>query len=85
MKTEEDLWEIVQKKLDQKYPPAEQEEEQAGTDESDAIMDMRIKEGIKLLLEEKRKAGMPVAGYDMATKKAYVEYADGRKEYVTNI
>lgn len=30
-----------------------------------------------------KKRGLPVARYDAATNTAYLEFADGRKEYIT--
>ena len=32
--------------------------------------------------EWKLKRGLPVAKFDAATQRAYVEYSDGRKEYI---
>lgn len=33
-------------------------------------------------IEMKKKHGLPIAGYDIETQKAYLEYADGTREYV---
>lgn len=33
-------------------------------------------------IENKKRAGLPVSGYDAANKQAYLEYPDGRREYI---
>mgnify|MGYP007070107581 CR=1 FL=1 len=42
----------------------------------------RFKEAVRIENEIKKAKGAPIAGYDRETKKAYLEYPDGRKEYV---
>ncbi len=49
---------------------------------SDEELTQRFKESIRLDNEERRIKGLPVAKYDRATKRAYLEYPDGRREYV---
>ena len=44
-------------------------------------LDRRFKEAIRLEIEIKKIQGLPVAKYDIETKRAYLEYPDGRKEY----
>lgn len=43
----------------------------------------RFKAAIRINDEIKRIKGAPVARYDSATKKAYLEWPDGRIEYVS--
>lgn len=50
---------------------------------SDEELTERFKEAIRIDNEIKRIKGVPIAGYDTETKKAYLEYPDGRREYAT--
>ena len=49
---------------------------------SDEEMTARFKESIRIDDEIRKIKGLPVARYDGKTKKAYLEYPDGRREYV---
>jgi hypothetical protein len=49
---------------------------------SDEELTRRFKESIRIDDEIKRIKGLPVARYDDETKQAYLEYPDGRREYV---
>lgn len=49
---------------------------------SDEELTHRFKESIRLDDEERKIKGLPVARYDPQEKKAYLEYPDGRREYV---
>ena len=49
---------------------------------SDEELTRLFKESIRLDDEERRIKGLPVARYDDETQKAYLEYPDGRREYV---
>jgi len=49
-----------------------------GTDEITSA----FREAVKQTIEEKQKKGLPVAMYDVETKRAYLENADGTREYV---
>lgn len=49
---------------------------------TDEEMTERFKEAIRIDNEIKRAKGAPIAGYDKETKRAYLEYSDGRREYV---
>lgn len=49
---------------------------------SDAELTERFKESIRIDNEVRRIKKLPVARYDSETKKAYLEYPDGRCEYV---
>ena len=49
---------------------------------SDDELTQRFKESIRIDDEIRRIKGLPVARYDSKSKKAYLEYPDGRKEVV---
>ena len=49
---------------------------------SDDELTHRFKESIRIDNEVRKIKGLPVAKYDSITKKAYLEYPDGRREYV---
>ena len=49
---------------------------------SDEELTRRFKESIRIDDEVRRIKGFPVARYDDETKRAYLEYPDGRREYV---
>ena len=49
---------------------------------SDDEITRRFKEAIRIDEEIRAVQGIPQARYDETTKQAYLEYADGRKEYV---
>jgi hypothetical protein len=49
---------------------------------SDEELTRRFKESIRIDDEIRRIKGLPVARYDDETKQAYLEYPDGRREYV---
>ena len=49
---------------------------------SDEELTQRFKESIRIDNEIRKIKGLPVAKYDRATKQAYLEYPDGRREYV---
>ena len=49
---------------------------------SDEELTIRFRESIRIDNEVRRIKGLPVAGYDDETQKAYLEYPDGRREYV---
>lgn len=51
------------------------------TDEADAVMEKRSQIIIQKMLELKKQYGFPIAKYDRETKRAYIEYADGHREY----
>ena len=50
--------------------------------ESDAEMDSRAIAAVRAALDRAKVCKKPVAKYDVVTKRAYVEYADGEKKYV---
>ena len=49
---------------------------------SDDELTHRFKESVRIDDEIRRIKGLPVARYDKKTKRAYLEYPDGRREYV---
>lgn len=49
---------------------------------SDEELTVRFKEAIRIDNEIRRIKGAPVAKYDKETKRAYLQYPDGRREYV---
>ncbi len=49
---------------------------------SDEEQTWRFKESIRIDDEIRRIKGAPFARYDDVNKKAYLEYPDGRREYV---
>ena len=50
--------------------------------DQDAIMDARAVQAVRSAVEKAKFCQKPVARYDVTTKKAYIEYADGKKVYV---
>ena len=49
---------------------------------SDDELTRRFVEGVRKEIEESKKLGLPVALYDSSTGCAYIEYADGTREYI---
>lgn len=49
---------------------------------SDEELTIRFKEAIRIDNEIRKIKGAPVAKYDKETKRAYLLYPDGRREYV---
>lgn len=49
---------------------------------SDEELTRRFIEAVRIENEIKRIKGVPIAGYDKVNKAAYLEYPDGRREYV---
>lgn len=49
---------------------------------SDEELTRRFVEGVRLENEKKKILGSPIACYDAKIKKAYLEYADGRREFI---
>ena len=49
---------------------------------SDEELTRRFKESIRIDDEVRKIKGLPVARYDDETQRAYLEYPDGRREYV---
>lgn len=48
---------------------------------TDEDLDEVFAEGLKLVIARKKLKGIPISKYDLKTKRAYLEYADGRKVY----
>jgi hypothetical protein len=53
--------------------------EHVGDEDSDLIR--TVQQGVKMQVKLSQLKGKPVARFDAKTKKAYLEYPDGRKEY----
>lgn len=51
------------------------------TNKADREMTKRFKLAVKQEIEKKKALGVPIAKYDVKNGKAYLEYADGKKEY----
>lgn len=49
---------------------------------SDAELTQRFKDAIRVDNEIRRIKGIPTAKYDAQARRAYLEYPDGRREYV---
>ncbi|MDO5297714.1 MAG: hypothetical protein Q4F00_13985 [bacterium] len=49
---------------------------------SDEELTHLFKESIRIDNEVRRIKGLPIAGYDDDSQRAYLEYPDGRREYV---
>ena len=49
---------------------------------SDEELTERFKASIKIDQDICKIKGLPIAGYDDEKKKAYIEYPDGKREYV---
>ena len=47
--------------------------------DSDAEMDARAVEAVRAAVSKAEVCKKPIAKYDVVTKKAYVEYPDGRR------
>ena len=50
--------------------------------DSDREMDYRVQEAVKAAIHKAKVCKKPIAKYDADTRQAYIEYPDGRKEYV---
>jgi hypothetical protein len=57
-------------------------ERQSAISDSDAEMDERAVQAVKSAINKAIICKKPVAKYDTVAKKAYIQYADGVKQYV---
>ncbi len=57
-------------------------ERQSAISNRDAEMDARAVQAVKSAVKKAEFCKKPVAKYDKAAKKAYVQYADGVRKYV---
>ncbi|MBR5975768.1 MAG: hypothetical protein IK020_11370 [Clostridiales bacterium] len=48
----------------------------------DEDMDARARQAVKVAIEKAKFLKKPIARYDEEKKQAYLEYPDGRREYV---
>ena len=65
--------------MDVKFVSREEMEQLLTEEEKE--MDRRAKEAVRADLEKAKFLGQPIAKYDENLKRAYIEYADGRREY----
>lgn len=52
---------------------------------SDDEMIRRMRGLIRLEIDRNKLLGLPIAGYDADSRTAYIEYSDGKREYVTRV
>ena len=57
-------------------------EKQETLSQEDKDMDIRAKEAVKASLEKAKVCKKPIARYDIETKRAYIEDAEGNRRYV---
>ncbi len=57
-------------------------EKQDTLSQEDKDMDIRAKEAVKAALEKAKVCKKPIARYDIETKRAYIEDAEGNRRYV---
>lgn len=50
--------------------------------DSDMEMDARARQAVKVAIEKAQFCKKPIARYDIETKRAYIEYANGERKYV---
>lgn len=50
---------------------------------SDDELTERFKEAIRIENEIKKVKGVPIAGYDVEKKLAFLEYPDGKRKYAS--
>lgn len=69
------------KKTRQRVTVATKANQRQYISDSDAEMDFRAIEAVRAAVSKAEICKKPIAKYDAATKKAYIEYPDGRIEY----
>lgn len=57
-------------------------ESSAVISQNEAEMDNRAREAVKSAIHKAKTCRKPIARYDRASKKAYIETEDGRRVYV---
>jgi hypothetical protein len=58
-------------------------ERESAISDNDAEMDARAVQAVKSAVNKAEFCKKPIAKYDKTEKKAYVQYADGVRKYVT--
>lgn len=58
------------------------EEQSQVLSDSDIEMDARARQAVKVAIEKAQVCKKPIARYDIETKRAYIEYANGERKYV---
>lgn len=48
----------------------------------DIAMDRRAEHAVKVAIEKAKVCNKPIAKYDVETRRAYIEYANGERKYV---
>ena len=72
--------EAEHKKKEQVIPETNQLDYTCGLSDDEILR--RFKEAIRIDEEERKILGIPQARYDGKSRRAYLEYPDGRREYV---
>lgn len=57
--------------------------EDSGFGMSDDEMMRRMRGLVRLAIAKQQLLGLPIARFDSKTREVYIEYPDGRREYVT--
>ena len=57
-------------------------EKQDNLSQEDKDMDIRANEAVKAAIEKAKVCKKPIARYDIETKRAYIEDAEGNRRYV---
>ncbi len=58
-----------------------EEEKQSILTKSDKEMDERAVAAVKAAIHKAKICKKPITGYDKEKKRAYIEYADGKRKY----
>ena len=56
--------------------------DESGFSMSDVALDRLLAGGVTLAIEKLKIKGLPIGRYDSETKRAYLEFPDGHREYV---
>lgn len=51
--------------------------------QSDAEMDTRVREAVQAAIHKAKICKKPIAGYDRIIQRAYIETADGKRQYLS--
>ncbi|MCC8015552.1 MAG: hypothetical protein LIO87_10215 [Eubacterium sp.] len=66
---------------DKKVTVVEPEERDEYLSDSDREMEARARQAVKAAIEKAKFCKKPIARYDLAARKPYIEYPDGEKRY----
>jgi len=56
--------------------------DESGFGMSDAEMNRLLSGGVTIAIEKLKIKGIPIGRFDLETKRAYLEFPDGHREYV---